>query len=273
MSVTVKMRTTEQDQTFGLRSTAQATPVVNSDYAILTNKPSINGVELLGNKTSAELGLVDAADYDPDEKTSGMTQAVGLDENGKLWTIPSGTGPQGEDGNGIASAGLNADYTLTLTYTDGTTYTTPSIRGETGATGPQGPQGETGATGKTAYASAVDGGYTGTEAQFNADLAAVSSKYEKPASGIPASDLASGVIPTVPSAYTGTPLMDGTASAGSSSSWARGDHRHPTDTTRAAASSVPASATVGSTGLITFSNSGGTQLFTVQLPLYDGGVT
>lgn len=38
----------------------------------------------------------------------------------------------GEDGNGIKSAVLNEDYTLTLTFDDGTSYTTPSIRGEKG---------------------------------------------------------------------------------------------------------------------------------------------
>lgn len=54
----------------------------------------------------------------------------------------------------------------------------------------------------------------------------VATKYTKPSGGIPASDLASGVIPTVPSAYTGTPANLGTASAGSSTSWARGDHVH-----------------------------------------------
>ena len=43
-------------------------------------------------------------------------------------------------------------------------------KGNTGATGPQG------AAGKSAYASAQDGGYTGTEGQFNADLAGVGSK-------------------------------------------------------------------------------------------------
>lgn len=98
-------------------------------------------------------------------------------------------GAKGDDGNGIASAILNNDYTLTLTFTDGTSYTTPSIRGaqgetgatgargetgakgETGSTGPQGPTGATGATGKTAYQYAVEGGYTGTEAQFADKLA------------------------------------------------------------------------------------------------------
>lgn len=39
---------------------------------------------------------------------------------------------------------------------------------------------------------------------------------------------------TVPTASTATPLKDGTASAGSSTQWARGDHRHPTDDSREA---------------------------------------
>ena len=60
------------------------------------------------------------------------------------------TGETGAVGNGIASVALNADYTLTLTFTNGASYTTPTpIRGATGATGPQGPQGDTGPTGPT----------------------------------------------------------------------------------------------------------------------------
>ena len=42
---------------------------------------------------------------------------------------------KGDTGNGISSVVLNNDYTLTLTFTDGTTYTTPSIRGEKGEQG------------------------------------------------------------------------------------------------------------------------------------------
>ena len=51
-----------------------------------------------------------------------------------------------------------------------------ALKGPQGETGPQGPKGDTGgagADGKSAYASAQEGGYTGTEAQFNTDLAAV----------------------------------------------------------------------------------------------------
>lgn len=68
-------------------------------------------------------------------------------------------GDTGAAGNGIASAVLNADYTLTLNFTDGTSYTTPTpIRGatgETGATGPTGPQGEQGPKGDTGETGAT----------------------------------------------------------------------------------------------------------------------
>ena len=42
--------------------------------------------------------------------------------------------------------------------------------GDKGATGDTGPQGSPGTDGKSAYASAQDGGFTGTEAQFNNGL-------------------------------------------------------------------------------------------------------
>ena len=74
-------------------------------------------------------------------------------------------------------------------------------KGDTGAqgdTGPQGPKGDTGADGKSAYASAQDGGYTGTEAQFNTDLAAVGGKQAKiTANGILKGDGAGGVSAAV----------------------------------------------------------------------------
>lgn len=39
-------------------------------------------------------------------------------------------------------------------------------------------------------------------------------------------------IPTVPSATTTTPKMDGTAAVGTETKWAKGDHVHPSDTSR-----------------------------------------
>ena len=42
---------------------------------------------------------------------------------------------KGDTGNGIKETRLNSDYTLTIVYTDGTSFTTPPIRGEKGDTG------------------------------------------------------------------------------------------------------------------------------------------
>lgn len=47
-------------------------------------------------------------------------------------------------------------------------------------------------------------------------------------------------IPEGAAASTSTPLMDGTAAVGTSTAFARGDHVHPTDTSRASASDLSA---------------------------------
>lgn len=72
---------------------------------------------------------------------------VPIIQNGTFWvwdtttgkyvdTGESAAGEKGDTGNGISSCTLNTDYTLTLNFTDGTSYTTPvSIRGATGAKG------------------------------------------------------------------------------------------------------------------------------------------
>jgi len=51
-------------------------------------------------------------------------------------------------------------------------------------------------------------------------------------------DCFKGYVYPVPSAATATPLMDGTAAVGTSGKWAKEDHRHPTDTTRASQSAI-----------------------------------
>lgn len=52
-------------------------------------------------------------------------------------------------------------------------------QGPAGAQGPQGLQGPQGVAGQSAYTAAQSAGYTGTEAQFNSDLAGVGSKAAK----------------------------------------------------------------------------------------------
>ena len=53
-------------------------------------------------------------------------------------------------------------------------------------------------------------------------------------------------VPPGSTASTTTPLMDGTAAVGTENAFARGDHRHPTDTTRQAALSTTQMAAVNS---------------------------
>lgn len=65
------------------------------------------------------------------------------------------TGDTGAAGVGIANIVLNSNYTLTITLTDGTSYTTTSIRGAQGEQGIQGIQGETGATGAAGQAATI----------------------------------------------------------------------------------------------------------------------
>ena len=89
--------------------------------------------------------------------TNGVVAEIQIKNGSKGSKGDTGSkGNTGAAGNGIKSAVLNEDYTLTLTFTDGTSYTTPSIRGaagakgDTGATGPQGEKGATGAAGTNA---------------------------------------------------------------------------------------------------------------------------
>ena len=96
-------------------------------------------------------------------------------------------GPQGEMGP-QGPRGEKGDKGDAFTYSDFTAEQLAALKGEkgdTGAqgpkgdkgdTGPQGPKGDTGATGangQSAYAAAQAGGYTDTEANFYADLAAM----------------------------------------------------------------------------------------------------
>ena len=73
-------------------------------------------------------------------------------ELGQFGLMPGPKGDAGERGPrgyGIASAVLNEDFTLTLRFEDGSSYTTRSLRGETGARGDTGPVGPAGPAGDT----------------------------------------------------------------------------------------------------------------------------
>lgn len=93
------------------------------------------------------------------------------------------TGPAGADGVSPTVSTSKSGKVTTITFVDATGTKTATIndgadgaKGDTGATGLQGPKGDTGpagADGQSAYDAAKAGGYTGTEATFYADLAAI----------------------------------------------------------------------------------------------------
>ena len=79
-----------------------------------------------------------------------------------------------ESGGGATfTPSVSADGTLSWTNDKGLTNPEPvNIKGPQGPAGADGATGATGADGKSAYQYAQEGGYTGTETEFAAKLAA-----------------------------------------------------------------------------------------------------
>lgn len=94
------------------------------------------------------------------------------------------TGPQGPQGvQGIQGAKGDTGATGPAGPTGPTGPEGPEgpqgPQGETGPQGEQGIQGPQGEAGESAYTAASKGGYTGTETQFNSDLAKIGNKADK----------------------------------------------------------------------------------------------
>ena len=81
------------------------------------------------------------------EGPQGVQGATGADGATGPQGLTGAQGPTGQNGNGIASTTDNGDGTFTLTYTDGSIFTTSNLTGTQGVQGPQGAQGNTGANG------------------------------------------------------------------------------------------------------------------------------
>jgi hypothetical protein len=96
---------------------------------------------------------------------NGVTSSTALEQ---LVTVPYAF-HSGTAGNGISSVADNGNGTLTFTYVNGGTYTTPTLSGLTGPAGPtgsSGPAGPQGANGLSAYELWVAQGNTGTVTDF-----------------------------------------------------------------------------------------------------------
>lgn len=79
-------------------------------------------VRIRNGKTGQNITVAKVSESEEDAGENVVTFSDGA-------TLRIKNGKKGSTGNGIESAVLNDDYTLTLAFTDGTVYTTPSIRG------------------------------------------------------------------------------------------------------------------------------------------------
>lgn len=115
--------------------------VPGKPFAIKKSFSSVSQMEAYTGSDVAvnEFVIITSTVEDPDNAKLYMK----LDDGWFFITDLSGAtgiqGPQGDQGVGIASIAMNADYTLTIKYTNNDEYTTPySIRGIQGAKGDRG---------------------------------------------------------------------------------------------------------------------------------------
>lgn len=180
----------------------------DGDYAHLSNKPFINGVELNGDKSLEDLNIkqtytaddIPFADgetfqqkfnngelkgYDGVSGADGITPHIG--DNGN-WFIgetdtnkPSqGTnGVNGNDGVGITKSEVNTSGELVITYSNGDSTNLGKIVGKDGL------DGTNGQNGLSAYEIAKNGGFIGTEEEWLKSLkGADGAKGEKGEQGL-----------------------------------------------------------------------------------------
>ena len=78
-------------------------------------------------------GRVIANDYVISLSRQQNASRLSVSRGNELQTLDIPDGANGEAGRGILSAAFNGDGSLTLAFTDGTQFTTPSLRGEPGS--------------------------------------------------------------------------------------------------------------------------------------------
>lgn len=106
-----------------------------TNYEMAINKPQINGIELIGDKTTEELGIIDNVNAYIEEHKEELRGQDGKD--GK-------DGVNGKDG--ISCSHSWSGTTLTITSASGTTSS--NLKGDKGDKGEQGIQGIQGVAGK-----------------------------------------------------------------------------------------------------------------------------
>lgn len=189
---------------------------LNLDWIIEKMKYLIDQWESYGTEVDADAvaGLSPQVTVEGDLKT-GLTFHFTL--------VPGPEGPSGPTGNGIAMAVMDADYQLTLIFTNGDTWTSPSLKGDTGE----------GLEILDTYATLADlqtAHPTGSAG--DAYLIGVSPSFTLYIWSTANAAWADVGALTSPSPSSTTPMMNGLAATGSELAYSRGDHVHPSDTAK-----------------------------------------
>ena len=153
-------------------------------FKVLKSIKDEEKIEILVPEIYPEIEELDDEDlikvYDKSEEKIGISPLKKLFDKTKV-TIDDALAAAKASGEFDGADGITPTIGNNGNWFLGDTDTGKPSRGEKGDTGAQGIQGEkgdtgaagaTGADGKSAYSYAVDGGYTGTEAEFAAKLAA-----------------------------------------------------------------------------------------------------
>ena len=152
-------------------------------FKVLKSIKDEEKIEILVPEAYPEIEELDDEDlirvYDKSEEKIGISplkklfDKMGVAINTALAAAKASGEFDGADGI-TPTIGENGNWYLGSTDTGKPSRGEKGEKGETGAQGEKGATGATGADGKSAYSYAQDGGYTGTEAEFAAKLAAES---------------------------------------------------------------------------------------------------
>lgn len=203
-------------------------------------KSKLDGIEA-GAQVNPDLThYVTDSDYNPASKTSGMTQSVGVDSSGKLWTAPGGSGGTSDYADltnkpQIAGVTLSGNKSLAdlgiAAASDIPSVPVQSVNGKTGAV-------------------SLDAEDVGA--------------YVKPSGGIPSTDLATGVQTSLGKADTALQ----TETDPTVPSWAKAQSKPSYTASEVGAIAAPSSPSSGQ-----FLQWNGSAWVAASLPLYNGGVS
>lgn len=225
---------------------------LNLDWIIEKMKYLIDQWESYGTSVDADAvaGLVPDVTVDGDLK-SGLTFHFTL--------VQGPQGDEGPQGVSVTSATMDAQYQLTLYFSDGTTWTSPSLKGDTGS-GLQ-------ILDEYATLAALQAAHP-TGQPGDAYLVGVSPSFTLYIWSASSNAWVDGGALTNPSPSVTTPLMDGNADNGTELAYARGDHRHPSDTSKQDVLTAGTDISIDATNTISFS--GTIPSASNNTPLMDG---